>query len=147
LGRATPAETVDRAFQVLGLHWAGAGEEPVRRAGEELLRGQHDDGGWSQLPTLPSDAYATGQVLVALHEGAGLPVDHPAYQRGVEYLLRTQGADGTWFVQTRCFPVVEPVISGFPHGRAQFSSTAGTCWATMALTLAGARGERGVSTP
>src|SRR5207247_5569973 len=91
--------------------------------------------GWPQLPTLASDAYATGLALYALHEGGGLAVDHPAYQRGVEFLLRTQLADGSWFVASRSFPIVEYSKSGFPHGRSQFISASATCWATMALTL------------
>jgi len=62
------------------------------------LREQRADGGWSQLPTLASDAYATGLALVALHQGGVLPVDHAAYRRGVEFLLRTQLEDGSWFV-------------------------------------------------
>src|SRR5262249_50612327 len=71
----------------------------------------------------------------ALHEGGGVAVDHPAYQRGVEFLLRTQLADGSWFVASRSFPIVEYSKSGFPHGRSQFISASATCWATMALTL------------
>jgi hypothetical protein len=60
-------------------------------------------------------------------------VDHAAYRRGVEFLLRTQLADGSWFVASRSFPLVEYSTSGFPHGRSQFISAAATCWATMAL--------------
>ena len=87
------------------------------------------------MPTLASDAYATGLALYALHQGGGVAVDHPAYRRGVEFLLRTQLADGSRFVASRSFPIVEYSKSGFPHGRSQFISAAATCWATMALTL------------
>jgi len=131
---AEPAETVDRVFKVLGLGWAGAAARDIEKAAGVLLREQLQDGGWAQLPTLPSDAYATGQVLCALHEAGGVPIDAPAYRRGVEFLLRSQRADGTWFVPTRCFPVLEFSSSGFPHGRSQFISATATCWATMALT-------------
>jgi ankyrin repeat protein len=133
LGQAHPAETVDQVFQLLGLHWTDAGSEPIRQAADALLQAQRADGGWAQLPTLPSDAYATGQVLCALQETGTLSVEEPAYRRGVEYLLQAQLADGTWFVPTRCFPVLEFTTSGFPHGRSQFISAAATCWATMAL--------------
>jgi ankyrin repeat protein len=130
-----PMDTVDRGFQLLGLGWAHAEPESITKAVANLVGEQREDGGWSQLPTLASDAYATGLALVALHEGGGVAVDHPAYQRGVEFLLRTQLADGSWFVASRSFPIVEYSKSGFPHGKSQFISAAATCWATMALTL------------
>jgi ankyrin repeat protein len=133
---AKPAETVDSVFQLLGLRWANADTEPIQRLASNLLSQQREDGSWAQLPTLPSDAYATGQVLYALHQAAGLAVDSPAYRRGADFLLRTQLADGSWFVPTRCFPILEFSSSGFPHGRSQFISAAATCWATMALIFA-----------
>jgi hypothetical protein len=101
-----------------------------------LLRDQRDDGGWGQLATLSSDAYATGETLYALRQGAGLPVKEAAYRRGVEYLLRTQLGDGSWFVPSRSFPLQPYFATGFPHGRSQFISVSATCWATMALALA-----------
>ncbi|QJW99969.1 ankyrin repeat domain-containing protein [Frigoriglobus tundricola] len=130
-----PVDTTDRGFQLLGLGWAQAAPEPIANAVKKLIGEQRANGGWAQLPTLASDAYATGLALYALHEGGGVPVDHPAYRRGVEFLLRTQHADGSWFVASRSFPIVEYSSSGFPHDRSQFISAAATCWATMALTL------------
>jgi hypothetical protein len=132
---ANAAETVDMVFKLLGLAWADAATADIEKAVSVLLRQQRQDGGWSQLPTLPSDAYATGQALYALHEAGATPVDGPAYRRGVEFLLRTQLSDGSWYVPTRCFPVLEFSNSGFPHGRSQFISAAATAWATMALIL------------
>jgi hypothetical protein len=132
---ATAADTEDKAWQLLGLHWSAAGAEPVRKAAGRLLREQRPDGGWGQLATLPSDAYATGEVLYALHEAGALAPSQPAYQRGLAFLLRTQLPDGSWFVPTRSFPVIRYFSCGFPHGRAQFISTSATCWATMALLL------------
>ena len=126
----------DRALRLLGLYWAGAEARWTKEAANLLLSEQRPDGGWAQLPSLSSDAYATGEVLYALHEGAKVPVSDPAYRRGLGFLLRTQGADGSWFVATRSFPMIEYFSSGFPHGKSQFISTAATCWATMALVLA-----------
>jgi ankyrin repeat protein len=138
LKKAAPADTIDAAFRLLGLVWAHADRAAIGKAVTDLAQ-QRADGGWSQLPTLPSDAYATGLALYALHEAGTLPVNNPAYRRGVDFLLRTQLADGSWFVPTRSFPLVEYSKSGFPHGRSQFISAAGTCWAVMALSPAGAR--------
>jgi ankyrin repeat protein len=134
LRQAQPQETVDSVFQLLGLRWAQASAPDIEKAAATLLCQQRADGGWSQLPTLASDGYATGQALFALVDAGGVSSDAPAIQRGIEFLLRTQLADGTWFVRTRCFPVLEFSSSGFPHGRSQFSSAAATCWATLALT-------------
>jgi hypothetical protein len=47
--------------------------------------------------------------------------------------LKGQLADGSWFVQTRSFPLQSFVETRFPHGRSQFISMAATSWATMAL--------------
>lgn len=136
LANTPPKDTTDVAFQLLGLGWAeadpSARDIPMRR----LLAEQREDGGWSQLPTMGSDAYATGLALTALHGGGGLSPDHPAYRRGVGFLLSTQRPDGSWFVATRSFPIVEYSGSGFPHGTSQFISASATCWAVMALCAA-----------
>jgi ankyrin repeat protein len=139
LRKTSPQTTEDRVFQLLGLAWSKADAEGVRKATADLLALQREDGGWAQLKTLGTDAYATGQVLYALHEGGGLAVTDPAYQKGVHYLLRTQCEDGSWYVPTRAMPVQPYFRSGFPHGRSQFISCGATCWATMALTLTVAR--------
>lgn len=100
---------------------------------------QRVDGGWSQLPDIESDAYATGQVLYALFTAGSISVTDPVYQKGVDYLLSTQAADGTWHVKSRAVWVQPYFESGFPYGRDQFISTAGTAWASMALAAAHSR--------
>jgi N-acyl-D-amino-acid deacylase len=131
-----PVTTDDKASRLLGLRWTRADESVIRSAADLLEREQHVDGGWSQLTGINSDAYATGMVLVALHWGIGLPVTDQAYRRGVEYLLRTQESDGSWFVHKRAAASNQYFESGFPHGKFQFISYAGSCWATMALMYA-----------
>ena len=79
----------------------------------------------------------------ALHEGAGLSNKEAAYRRGVDYLLRTQLADGSWFVPSRSFPLQPYFGTGFPHGRSQFISVSATSWATMALALTSEPGGPG----
>jgi squalene cyclase len=128
-----PRTTDDKAFRLFGLHWTQAGAEERKRAAEQLLAGQRADGSWAQQDNMPGDAYATGLVLVALHRAGGLAVTDPAYRRGVAYLLKTQRPDGSWFVKTHAIPSNPYFESGFPHGKSQFISYAGTCWATMAL--------------
>src|ERR671925_1136895 len=85
------------------------------------------------MAALQSDAYATGQALYALHIAGGLPVTDPAYQAGVQFLLRNQEEDGSWFVSKRAMPANNYFDAGFPHGQSQYASFNATCWATMAL--------------
>jgi ankyrin repeat protein len=126
----------DQAMRLLGLKLAGATREEREKAAQALRASQRPDGGWAQLAALPSDAYATGQALVALSQGGEIPVTDPAYRRGTAFLLRTQDDDGSWFVSKRAMPLNDYFDAGFPHGQSQFSSFSGTCWATMALMLA-----------
>ncbi|MCF7763253.1 MAG: hypothetical protein K9N62_06230 [Verrucomicrobia bacterium] len=60
----------------------------------------------------------------------------PAIQKGMEYLLRTQLADGTWYVRTRRHPFQPPMESSFPHGKDGWIWCAATSWAVMALASA-----------
>jgi hypothetical protein len=133
LSKAVPKTTEDKVMLVSGLAWSGASPDVVNRAAQRLISEQRADGGWAQLATLESDAYATGKALVALHEAGVLKTGDDVYRRGVEYLLKTQQEDGTWLVKTRAFPFQPLKESGFPHGRDQWISAAGTSWAAMAL--------------
>ena len=136
LENAKPTTTQDRAFHLLGLSWGGAKQASVQTNARALATAQRTDGGWNQLPGMVSDSYATGQALYALNTAAGMAVSNPVYQKGVDYLLRTQAPDGTWHVQTRAIWLQPHFESGFPYGRDQFISAAGTAWAVMALAPA-----------
>src|SRR4029077_13161906 len=131
-----PETTEDRAMQVLGLAWANAEQREIRERAQELAGEQRPDGGWGQLRDLETDAYATGQALVALQSGAKMPASAAVIQRGIAFLLRTQFTDGSWLVRTRSFPFQPYKESGFPHGKDQWISAAGTSWEAMALSLA-----------
>ena len=109
----------------------------VRRALNWLLAMQSKDGGWaafdadnnweflSQVPFAdhnamldPTCADITGRVLEAL--GAhGLDRGHPAVRRGVEWLVKHQEADGSWY------------------GRWGVAYIYGTCFALRGLAAAG----------
>ncbi len=133
--KAEPQSYEDRVWRLLGLAWGATDNAATQQARRDVLALQRSDGGWSDLASTESNAYETGKALVALHS-AGLPVTDPAYQRGVQFLLNTQGADGSWHVKTRALALQPYFENGFPHGVDQFISAAGTGWATMALTLA-----------
>jgi hypothetical protein len=132
LRQATPKNTEDRAFHLVGLVEIG-NAELTAAAQATLQKQQNDNGSWSQLPgQRPGDAYATGTVLFALRR-AGLATNDPAYRKAVTYLLSTQKEDGSWFVETRSRPVQEFFDNGDPGGKSQFISFAATGWATLAL--------------
>jgi hypothetical protein len=133
---ANPQVTQERAFHLLGLAWANARREAVDKSARGLIAHQRADGGWSQLPTMQSDAYATGEALYALQAVNAVPASDPACRRGLEYLIKSQAKDGSWHVQTRSLPIQPYFESGFPYGHDQWISSAGTSWAAMALTLA-----------
>jgi len=133
LERADPQSTQDRAYQLLGLSWADGSAATIARAARALAAMQRADGGWSQLIGTDSDAYATGQVLFALATAAKMSASDAIYRNGVDFLLKTQAADGTWHVKSRSIWLQPYFESGFPYGQDQFISTAGTAWASMAL--------------
>jgi ankyrin repeat protein len=135
LKNAQPKTTEDKALRLMGLAWAKAGREAIRSAAKSLLADQRADGGWAQIPTLSSDAYATGQALTALRESGAVSAKDSACQRASAFLLSTQFEDGSWHVKTRALPIQPYFESGFPYGHDQFISAAGTNWATKALAL------------
>ncbi len=136
LAQARPTSTEDHAFLLLGLRWTGQSDAAMQKAARALVALQGSDGGWSQIPTLGSDAYATGQALTALAESGAVKPNDPVYERGVRFLLGTQLEDGSWYVRSRAIPVQPYFDSEFPHGQDQFISAAATNWAISALALA-----------
>jgi hypothetical protein len=130
-----PADIQEEAFKLLGLVWAGGARRDISAQVRRLMALQHGDGGWSQLPTMTSDPYASGQALYALRV-AGVAASSDAYRKGVQHLLRTQLEDGTWYMRSRAIGMQPYFDAGFPHGRDQFISAAATAWAVIALTHA-----------
>jgi len=69
-----------------------------------------------------------------LYESDMVKTSDALYQRGIEYLLRTQDSEGAWEVATRSFPIQPFVNSQFPpYNHDQFISAAATNWSVMAL--------------
>jgi len=122
------------AFQLLGLQWCEAPNNEKAKIAARLLALQHSDGGWSQLGTMSSDAYATGEALYALFESGTLKPADEASQKALAWLLKTQDPTGAWVVQTRTYPLQPFFTTDFPpYDENQFISAAATSWATLAL--------------
>jgi hypothetical protein len=98
--------------------YPGAQVEARRR---ELLARQNADGGWSQVTTGPSDAFATGQALYALGK-AGMTERDIVVGRAWGYLTKTQRGDGSWLVASRAEGHLEIA-----------TSYCGTAWAVIGL--------------
>ena len=105
-------------------------KDPVmRKAVGWLLSIQNEDGGWGEdaesykldyrgFESAPSTSSQTAWALLALM--AAGEVDHPATQRGMQYLISTQGEKGVWDEQRY-------TATGFPrvfylryHGYSKF---------------------------
>ena len=118
----------------------GGTREQILAARRAVLDAQRDDGGWPQLPEMESDAYATGQTLQFLANGTDRRERDSAVEnaiaRALDYLLRTQEKDGSWFVKSRSKPIQKLFDNGDPHGTDQFISIAATSWAVAAMAVA-----------
>lgn len=135
LDAAVPASQEDRVALLWARHWFGVPASELDMARRSVIESQKEDGGWAQLDSMASDAYATGQNLFILHETGTDPAD-PVYASGVEFLLRTQCPDGSWHVASRSKPVQTFFDNGDPHGPDQFISVPATAWAVTALSIA-----------
>src|SRR5215468_10129677 len=62
----SPATTEDWAFRLFGGKASGVAPRVRELWAQQLIGLQQSDGGWSQIASRSSDAYATGEVLVAL---------------------------------------------------------------------------------
>src|SRR4029453_13179779 len=114
----------ERSMQLNALADARASTSERAPFVKALKSAQNQDGSWSQLPGIRSDAYATGQALYALHVSGDVPTKDPVYQKGIEWLLRNQLADGSWFVPTVAVPVQpHPFESDFPQEGFTFPPT------------------------
>lgn len=135
LEAAEPLTTEDHVMRLLGLQWAGAAPASIERSMQAVLALQSKNGGWAQTPLHPPDAYATGTALYALFE-AGLSPQSPQARKGLQFLLQTQAADGSWYVASRA-PKFQPYFEGgFPYGHDQWISQWATGWAAIALARA-----------
>jgi hypothetical protein len=148
LCRLALLQTRDRSPSVVtciekAAHWLAANKDKTSRQGrnlrllmnlsevkpgkelaqviETIAAEQNDDGGWSQMTELGSDAYATGQTLYVLAR-AGVKPQATTMKRGVNFLIRTQLEDGSWAMHSRVNAKNLSPITG-----------AGTAWALLGL--------------
>ena len=144
-------DTEERTYKLLGLKWSGGDRGSIQAAAKDLFSTQKDDGGWASLDGRDSDPYSTGQALVALHDSGEVPITDAHWQRGIDWLLKTQAADGSWHTATRLYPpapLSPPYFeSGLPYGHDQFLSAQGSAWAVMALADALGAGKKVVPEP
>lgn len=142
LENSKPVTIYERADKISGLRAAGATVSSLSADAAVLLKLQRPDGGWPQTPYLDSDAYATGIVLHTLYTTGLASANDPSYRKGVEFLLRTQFPDGSWYVRSRA-PKFQPYFqSGFPFDHDQWISSAATALAVMALAPATAAAQQ-----
>jgi ankyrin repeat protein len=136
LEKAQPKTVEDRSFQILGLVWGRGNGERIRKAADALAALQRPDGGWEQRAGAGTEAYSTGQALVALRESGTVARTSEVFAKGIQYLKNSQLGDGSWYVASRAVPFQPYFDSEFPHGPDQFISAAATNWASMALISA-----------
>lgn len=135
LQKTQPRDTEDRVFRLLSMLELEMERKAIEAARDDLLAQQRPDGGWGQLESLASDAYATGTVLYALAQADPKVTASLSYRNGVGFLLAGQQADGSWHVRSRSKPFQKYYESGFPHGTDQFIAVTASSWATAALLL------------
>ena len=124
-------------MRLVGLKWAAAEKEAIGSAAKALLQQQRSDGGWAGNRYLASDAYSTAEAVYALGESGAAVAGDAGHKRGVEFLLKTQQADGSWHVKSRAVKFQPYFQSGFPHDHDQWISATATALATVALANAG----------
>jgi ankyrin repeat protein len=133
----TPKVTEERVFQLVGAFCLNGDHAVPPETIAGLKATQRPDGGWNSREGLPSDAYSTGEALWALHSFGGVAITDASWQRGIDFLLRTQAKDGSWHVVSRLrppAPVSPPYVeTGYPYGHDQFISIMGASWAVIAL--------------
>ena len=139
LASVNPNSTEERVMQLRGLSWTGGDRAMIAKLSQGLLATQQSDGGWNSRDGLPSDAYSTGETLVALAQIDPGRTAETSWKHGIQFLLRTQAADGSWHVRSRIIPpapVSPPYFeTGYPYGHDQFISAMGAAWAVQALAL------------
>jgi hypothetical protein len=121
------------AMRIVVFQRSGRSTEEIAPLVESIKRRQKEDGGWSQSADMGSDAWATGQALLALSI-AGLKSEDPVIARGREFLVRTQKEDGSWEMASRPIKYLDPnKPDGKPSGNLVPITGAGSAWGVLGL--------------
>lgn len=129
LASASPTDNLqDKALGLLLASRAGNSRAELQSTIDEVLALQREDGGWGQKPELPSDAFATGQMLYVFSL-VGYTGEDLAIQRGIDFLVTTQQENGSWLMASRATP------DGSPGSSKLLTpiTCAAASWATLGL--------------
>lgn len=123
LARLTVQNTLDAAAVLLAGKFEDREDSDQRQHAVDLLRrGQSADGGWGPYVTAPPENFDTALTLLALARIRDEPGVRAMIERGREYLVSQQLADGSWLETTR------------PSGAESYAQRLSTTgWATQAL--------------
>ena len=125
LQTAEPGKTVQTlALRLIVAHDFGKPEQAETLC-KELFDRQNADGGWSWWKdNKASDAFATGQALYALGR-VGCDGSEPVVTKAWQFLIQTQGADGSWNVPQEAINTRERKLNVYTYW--------GAAWATIGM--------------
>ncbi|MBI1388262.1 MAG: squalene--hopene cyclase [bacterium] len=122
------ADVTGRILEMMGCFGYDLTFSPAARALKYLRKQQEPDGAWYGRWGV-NYIYGTWQAITGMTK-IGVPVDDPAIQRGVQWLLKYQHDDGGWGETCRTYD--EPALRG--QGP---STPEQTAWAVMGLINGG----------
>lgn len=106
--------------------------EERQKIAERLIALQRPDGSWRQIEKMEGDVFATGESLYALMV-SGVQIPPQVISNAVEFLVKTQKADGSWGMKTR--PVLAKPDDPLKEGT-QMITYMGSAWGTLGLIRA-----------
>jgi squalene cyclase len=97
LSTAADAKSTEWWAVKLLLDSQGSDPTTLDRTRKQLLKTQHEDGGWGWLSADDSDAFGTGLAIYSLCQ-SGLKGDDPVIARACSFLVKSQQKNGSWTV-------------------------------------------------